>query len=60
MSIEVAANSSDIKGVTIVPGETLTSYEEARAEKIERNNALLFSLGLISEFEMKVRGGGEG
>mmetsp|Transcript_22551 Transcript_22551/g.46856 ORF Transcript_22551/g.46856 Transcript_22551/m.46856 type:complete len:287 (+) Transcript_22551:126-986(+) len=54
MSTQVASSSSDIAGVTIVPGETLTAYEEARAEKIERNNALLYSLGLISEFEMKV------
>jgi len=38
----------------LIPGETLTAYEELRAAKIEKNNLLLFNLGLISEFEMKV------
>ena len=43
-----------IAGVEMVPGEELTAYEELRASKIERNNKMLFDLGLISSFEMKV------
>lgn len=46
--------SENIAGLTLIPGDTLTAYEGLRASKIESNNLLLFNLGLISEFEMKV------
>ena len=46
--------SESIAGLTLIPGDTLTAYEGLRASKIESNNLLLFNLGLISEFEMKV------
>ena len=49
----MASSSNDDDGTEQAEGSTLSEYEQARARNIEKNNARLRSLGLISIAEEK-------